>query len=257
MSSPAQNSPYSNAFYDHQAPGSARSAAAVLPLVFELIRPSSMVDVGCGIGTWAKVASELGVPTVIGIDGEYARGAGLRIPEESFVAADLAHSVPALPSRCDLAISLEVAEHLPPERADGFVADLCRLADVVLFSAAIPSQLGTDHINLEPQSRWAQRFQSHGYEPFDLVRPRVWQDDDVEFFYRQNAIVYVRSERADLIIRARSLAAEAPISLDLVHPGQLAYWVRVATRPVSTGQAVRLTVKAVRRAVGRRLRRGA
>lgn len=250
-------STYTQHFYDQQAAGSTSSASVVLPLVLELLHPRSLVDVGCGIGTWAKVASDLGIETVIGIDGDYARGAGLQIPDSSFVAADLAQSVPALPQRCDLAISLEVAEHLPPARADGFVADLCGLADVVLFSAAIPAQLGTDHINLQPQAWWAERFRSHGYEPFDLIRPRVWSDDRVEFFYRQNAIVYVRSERADLITQARSLAAEVPSVLNLVHPDQLAFWVRRATRPVSTGQAIGLTVRAVRRAVARRLRRSA
>lgn len=249
-------SSYTHDFYGDQAPGSARSAEIVLPVVFELLQPRSMIDVGCGIGTWARAAADLGVEDVIGVDGEYAIGAGLQIPAASFVAADLARELPPLGRRFDLAISLEVAEHLPAARSDRFVADLCGLADVVLFSAAVPGQLGTDHITLEPQSTWAQRFREQGYEPFDLVRPRVWNDERVEAFYRQNAIVYVRSERADLIIRARSLAAELPTMVDVVHPELLAFWVRRATRRPSTAQAVRQVgaslTAAVRRRMGRR-----
>lgn len=249
-------SSYTHDFYGDQAPGSARSAGVVLPVVFELLQPRSLIDVGCGVGTWARAATDLGVEQVVGVDGEYAIGAGLQIPAEAFVAADLANGFPSLTQRFDLAMSLEVAEHLPAARSSSFVADLCGLADVVLFSAAVPGQLGTDHITLESQSTWAERFRVHGYEAFDLVRPRIWNDERVEAFYRQNAIVYVRSERADLIIRARSLAADLPTMVDIVHPELLAFWVRRATRRPSTAQAVRQVgtslAEAVRRRMGRR-----
>jgi len=246
---------YSHDFYGDQAPGSERSAQVVLPIVFELRPPGSMVDVGCGIGTWAHTAQALGVPRVVGVDGEYAQAAGLLIAAESFVAADLATAGPALTERFDLAISLEVAEHLPATRADEFVTTLCLLADVVLFSAAIPGQLGTDHITLQPQGEWAERFGSHGYQAFDLVRPRVWHDDRVEAFYRQNAIVYVNSQRPELLERATALAAALPTVLDVVHPDLLAFWVRRATRPVSTSQGIALTWRAARRAFARRVGR--
>jgi SAM-dependent methyltransferase len=246
---------YSDEFYEDQAPGSARSAQVVLPMVFELLRPASMVDVGCGVGTWLRVATELGVERVLGIDGQYALTAGLQIPVESFVAADLSIAAPPLADRFDMAISLEVAEHLPSQRSDQFVADLCALSDVVLFSAAIEGQLGTDHVNLQPQSRWAQRFAGLGYQQFDLVRPLLWNDDRVEYFYRQNTLVYVNTSRTDLVQRAVEQVAATPPLTDAVHPALLQFWVRRATRPVSTGQAFRLLVGAVGQAVTRRLHR--
>ena len=49
--------------------------------------------------------------------------------------------------RFDLALSLEVAEHLPPECGSEFVQTLTDLSSVILFSAAIPFQGGTDHLN--------------------------------------------------------------------------------------------------------------
>lgn len=255
MPPPSPASPYDHDFYGHQAPGSARSASVVLPVVHQLLRPGSVVDVGCGVGTWLRVALDLGATRVVGIDGDYARTSGLQISADSFVAADLFAAVPVLGERFDLAISLEVAEHLPAARSDTFVAELCALSDVVLFSAAIPGQLGTDHINLQPQRAWVDRFALRGYRAFDLVRPHVWDDERVEAFYRQNVLVFVNSERTDLVRAAGELSLAAPALIDVVHPELLAFWVRRATRPVSTRQGLALTWAAVRRAVARRLGR--
>lgn len=246
---------YNHDFYADQSPGSTQSAEIVLPLVTDLLSPTSVVDVGCGVGTWLKVAQHMGIADVIGIDGAYARGVGLQIDDACFVAADLASAVPDLGRRFDLAMSLEVAEHLPPERSDSFVADLCSFADVVLFSAGVPTQLGTDHINLQPQSAWIRRFGDCGYRTFDIVRPHVWSNDHVEVFYRQNAFVHVNTARADLIAIAEQASVALPMITDAIHPQLVAFWERRATRPVSTVQGARLTWSAASDAVRRRLRR--
>lgn len=244
---------YDDGFYAEQAPGSERSATAILPLAFRLSRPTSLVDVGCGVGTWLQVARELGVPTVFGVDGDYVRRTGLRVDEHEFQPADLRVPLPSLARRFDMALCVEVAEHLPVGRAQGLVDDLCALADVVVFSAAIPGQGGTDHINLQPQSAWSARFAVNGYQGFDLVRPYVWADPSVDPWYRQNILVFVNRDCLELAARATEMDAAAPGLLDVVHPDVLALWVRRATRPVSTMQALRLTARAVRRAAGRRL----
>lgn len=244
--------PYDHDFYGAQAAGSERSAGVVLPIMFELLVPSSIVDVGCGVGTWLAAAQRLGVDDVCGLDGAYAPDAGLRIADERFTPTDLAQPLPPPDRRFDLAMSLEVAEHLPAARSNSFVADLCALADVVLFSAAIPGQLGTDHINLDFQRTWADRFDGNGYLAFDIVRPRVWHDSDVEAFYRQNILVFVNSSRRDLVARASEVARACPPVFDVVHPDLLAFWVRRATRPVSTAQAVRQVGDSVLNALRRR-----
>ena len=64
--------------------------------------------------------------------------------------------------RFDLVNCLEVAEHLDASRADSFVDDLCALGDVVVFSAAIPGQGGTHHVNEQFQSYWQERFRRNG-----------------------------------------------------------------------------------------------
>jgi hypothetical protein len=120
-----------------------------------------------------------------------------------------------------------------------------------LFSAAIPGQIGTGHVNLQLQSQWADRFVERGYQVVDIVRPTCWSDERVEYWYRQNAIVYVHHDRHDVLDRAPSIArTETP--LDLVHPDMHAYWVRRALHTVSVGEALSLLAVAVRRAGRRR-----
>jgi hypothetical protein len=205
--------PYDREFFDFHRSLSESSARVVLPLFFEWVRPSSLIDVGCGIGAWARVAAELGVADVLGVDGAYVDQTQLEIPASSFVSHDLALPL-TLDRRFDVALCLEVAEHLPPGRAEGLVADLGHLSDTVLFSAAIPRQGGTDHKNEQWQSYWAELFARAGYDVFDIVRPRVWDDDRIAFWFRQNIFVAATGE-----IAARLRDVPEPRILDCVHPG--------------------------------------
>ena len=178
---------YTPNFYAGQADGSERSAAAVAPVVLGLLPPiRSMVDVGCGVGTWAKVFQQCGVVEVVGIDGSYVDKSQLRIPLDAFKPTDLSKPLD-VERTFDLAISLEVAEHLPPERAGSFVSDLTSLAPFVIFSAAVPGQGGANHLNEQWPDYWIALFAEHGYRMFDCIRPRIWNDDRVEYWYRQNA----------------------------------------------------------------------
>lgn len=181
--------PYNNAFYDAQKPGSESSARVVLSLLFKHYMPQSIVDVGCGAGTWLKAAKELGVRKILGLDGEYATQQ-LVIPIENFVPHDLSTKIGAH-QKFELAMSLEVAEHLDKSRAEGFVDDLSRLSDVILFSAAVPHQGGTDHRNENWPEYWAEKFQKHGFVPLDFIREKIWNDPTVEWWYRQNVLVFV------------------------------------------------------------------
>jgi len=176
---------YDSNFFDAINPGSRRSAEVVVPLIMDLLRPATVIDVGCGEGIWLSVFRDKGC-TIQGIDGEHVT------PKiDRFTAVDLASDW-SFPGRFDLAVSLEVAEHLPAAVADRFIANLTALSDVVLFSAAIPGQGGVGHINCQWPSYWHPKFAAHGYQCYDALRWLIWNDDRVEPWYRQNLLVFAK-----------------------------------------------------------------
>jgi len=214
--------PYDAQFYTRISDGSRRSAAILLRIVFDLVRPHSVVDVGCGVGTWTAVALELGATEVLGIDGDYVDRSQLQIPHACFMPCDLRKPL-RLERRFDLAISLEVAEHLPAECAETFVESLVRLAPVVLFSAAVPGQGGDHHVNEKWPAYWAELFARYDFEALDCVRPLVWNDAQIECWYRQNTILYARRDYLLRYPEPRSIGARGQ-PLPLVHPALLAMY---------------------------------
>ncbi len=210
---------YSPAFYRTYQDESYRSASVVVPLVMELVRPRRVLDLGCGIGTWLAAFGENGARELRGVDGQYVDRSLLRIPPDCFTSQDLNTELSISGAPFDLAVSLEVAEHLPRSRAASFVADITRHASVVLFSAAVPFQGGDNHINEQWQEYWVELFARNGYLAIDCIRPRIWSDDRVAYYYAQNTILYVR---ASCLVEYPRLIAErqrnpgAPCSC--VHP---------------------------------------
>jgi Methyltransferase domain len=208
---------YPQKFYSDRHEKTVHSAHAVLSVVLEHIPAiDSAVDVGCGVGTWLAVLREKGVSTVRGVDGNWVDRELLVIPKSSFSQIDLGSAMVKLPRRYDLAISLEVAEHLNSNRAAEFVTALTDLSDLVLFSAAIPSQGGANHVNEQWPQYWVELFGARDYVPHDFIRPRIWNDDKIPFWYRQNILLFSKrqvSNRVKLNTPDSSL-----VPLNLVHP---------------------------------------
>ena len=187
---------YSRQFYQAQVEGSLRSAKIVVPILCEVLRPSSVIDVGCGCGAWLAVFRELGVGRVFGLDGDYVPRSSLLVSRDCFRAVDLNRPV-LLEEKFDLALCLEVAEHLPRKCAPGLVGSLVKLAPVVVFSAAVPLQGGTNHVNEQWPEYWAALFGRYRYARIDAIRQAIWKDRDVDWWYRQNIFLFVQEDRVD------------------------------------------------------------
>jgi SAM-dependent methyltransferase len=205
---------YSDDYFRLVEQQSERSAQALVPVLVQLLQPGSVVDVGCGTGTWLASFHEHGVEDFLGMDGDWVESAALRIPEDRFEVVDLERP-PRPQRRFDLVVSLEVAEHLPPQSADSFVELLTGLGPVVAFSAAIPGQGGASHVNERWPAYWSERFARWGYSAFDVIRPQIWTDDRIAWWFRQNLVLYV-AEGAD----ALAGLPQPPVDevLPLVHP---------------------------------------
>jgi hypothetical protein len=212
------NKDYGPEFFDYVREGARASAAKVVPLALALSGARSVVDVGCGDGTWLSVFESQGVSDFHGVDGDYVDRDRLAIPRERFEAIDLSRPF-TLGRTFDLAVSLEVGEHLPDASADGFVGSIAKLAPCVLFSAALPHQTGYHHINEQWPEYWAGKFRRLGFVAVDAVRPALWDDEDVAWWYAQNSLFYVREdalERYPALSASRALTD--PDRLTRIHP---------------------------------------
>ncbi len=215
---------YDKAFYDDFTASSLRSGEIVLGALLQRYGASCVVDVGCGVGTWLKAAQNLGAQTVRGFDGPWVDDSQLLIAPTSFTRIDFeAAQWPDL-GTADLAMSLEVAEHLSAEKGHLLVERLCDCAPVVLFSAAIPQQGGEGHRNEQWQSYWAELFAARGYKPSLLLRRVTWTNQEVNFWYRQNIVLYVDPTRAASLMEPSDLAEP----MDVIHPEL--YQIRVIKR---------------------------
>ena len=207
---------YDSRYYDEVATSARSSAAVIVPLVINLIGlPNSVIDVGCGRGSWLAAFKSKGTSCVLGVDSPNITGA-LDISSDTFVPHDLETRID-LQTRFDLAISLEVIEHLPQSCEAFFVADLTKLSDVVLFSGAIPGQGGEQHINEQWQEHWVKLFAAHDYQPVDCLRPLIWDNPLVEWWYAQNIILYAKLTEANQKLRALYRQTRGR-PLNLVHP---------------------------------------
>ena len=236
---------YTDRFYMNQREGSLQSAREIVPILLSYLKPQSVIDIGCGLGTWLSVIKQFGVEDIWGIDGPWVDTNLLEIPPSRFIAFDLRKPF-RMDRHFDLVLSLEVAEHLPPESATTFVDTLVGLGRIILFSAAIPFQGGTNHLNEQWPTYWAGLFKARGYVVIDCIRPLVWENSNVRWFYAQNVMLFVHrhcEEAHHLKTQTRNCVS---LPLSLIHPeafkkmplkslSALLLWrASAASRPVAT-----------------------
>ncbi|MBJ3784594.1 class I SAM-dependent methyltransferase [Devosia sediminis] len=204
-------------FYADRRAHTQHAARRILAALPAALGRNRVADIGCGSGTFLAAALEAGSSVAFGMEGSWVTPDMLDDPAIVYTPADLEQGFAG--PEADLVLSLEVAEHLTPGRAEGFVRDLVAMAPAVLFSAAIPGQGGVGHINEQWPSFWARLFDAHGYCAYDVVRPLIWTDEAIPAWYRQNVILFLD----DATAASLDLVPDDPALLDRVHP---AFWAR-------------------------------
>ena len=202
--------------YDHSLNlHSLEGPQAAFPEVFRSGMPTSLLDVGCGTGTWLRAAMDCGIKDLRGVDGLAVPPDQLLFPGSFFQVLDFRVQWD-LGRRFEAALCLEVAEHLEARHSNDLLDSLTRHSDFVVFSAACPGQPGQHHVNCQWPAYWQRMFNDRGYVCSDAVRWRLWELEAVEPWYRQN------------IFTARRAPAEAgrePRIPAVVHPG-LIPWLK-------------------------------
>jgi len=187
---------YPPAFFARWGRANAAYVASARVIADELQRqlaPRRLVDVGCGCGVYAERFARLGVE-VVAIDGvraPAAAGFGVEV-----AIRDLTAPLVDEWGRFDLALCLDVGEHIPKELCDVFLDNLCGLADTLVLSCAPPGQGGDHHVNEQPKRWWIARLAEHGFayqrpatgrlcERFKRLRPPLmWMWEQISVYRR-------------------------------------------------------------------------
>jgi len=209
--------------YDyHLNSHSVTGAAVALPVIFERKMPASLLDVGCGVGTRLRAALDLGVKEVAGVEGVE----GVRLSNEEMLVDPGCvrfHNlcIPlSLDRKFDLALCLEVAEHIEKKLAPCLIRSLTKHSNWIVFSAAAPFQSGQNHVNCQWPEYWQRLFNENGFVCEDTFRGLFWNDMRIEPWYRQNIfLAYLDAARAGMEPRIRGM----------IHPEILATIIRETT----------------------------
>ena len=181
---------YSKQDYSWWIDPAVNSAKLIAPFILQHFHVKSVLDFGCAQGGWLSIFQELGVEKIQGLDGDSVDTEDLLIPSDSFSCEDLASYRHDPKEKFDLCICLEVAEHLDSKYDDLLISNLTSSSELILFSAAVPDQGGQHHVNERPPLYWQEKFNIKGFDQFDFLRSKFWENEEIAWWYRQNIMIY-------------------------------------------------------------------
>jgi len=201
-------------FHDESVHNSS-SPEIIVPYLMDIFKPNSVLDIGCGLGTFLYEFKKHKVDNIVGVDGNWVDKKKLVISSNNFIEADLEKPI-NLNKKFDIVLCLEVAEHLVESAANTIVDSLCKHGNIIIFSAAIKNQIGQNHINEQPFSYWHKKFKVKGYEIVDLFRPVFWNDTKVQWWYKQNMFLLVHESVNKNEILSKAISFNE--NFEAVHP---------------------------------------
>lgn len=201
---------YNAAFHKRLELDEAVQSPVITRYFHERFRPSSVIDFGSSTGIyireWKKFSGEETKFTGLEFSADAVRDR--LVPEVE--PCDL---TAPLPNRyyAEFGLCMEVAEHLPPEAADIFVQNLCgAVSNYIVFSAAVPNQGGTGHINCQPREYWTEKFTARGWvideEETRLMHAELPPEKGVLWWFTNNTFVLRNKKlpsRANVTVKAQ------------------------------------------------------
>ena len=130
----------------------------VCNIIIDTFNPTSVIDFGCGNGDLLSGFAQNNIK-ILGIEGTENAYFQSMIPRENLYIFDISEPL-VFKEKYDLCLCLEVAEHIPADKAMVLITNLTRASDRILFSAAPPGQGGIGHINCQSQKYWIDRFEN-------------------------------------------------------------------------------------------------
>ncbi len=222
------------------------SPEIIAPILYKLVQPENVVDVGCGVGTFLYAFKKLGVKEVLGLDGEWADKSLLAkyLKPNEYKSTDLSQFI-ILNKKFDLALCLEVAEHIDEEYADNLIKTLVNASNIIVFSAASPYQMGQHHVNEQWPEYWINKFLQYDFHFHDILRPAIWNDPHVDFWYKQNMFLVMHKKQLPDEINMNELRKYT--FNNIIHPDAFVkrskFYLEVIEGNMSTNFYLRLLMK--------------
>jgi len=170
--------------------------ASIANLIFETYQPKTIVEFGCGPGHLTRELDKLNI-NVTAIDG-FSSPDFKNTQRITFSKVDLndekALELFLADKKFDLAVCTEVGEHLNPVSSEHLIRYLTQSAPVVIFSAAVPGQLGHGHINCQPRELWHDLFSNNGFRLIDSLRQKLRHNESLAIWYKLNLLDYVSKD---------------------------------------------------------------
>lgn len=248
---------YSSDLYKWMKHGSHRSAQKVVPEIWKIVQPKSVIDLGCGTGEWLALLKQQGAKEILGVDGPWNNKDLLSISPSEFMVHQLKDPL-TIKKKFDLALCLEVVGHLPKSSVESIVKTLAELSDVVLLSAPIPEQkgVGPGPFFLQWAPYYVGLFRDAGFVAIDAIRPLIWNDPQVEWWFSQNMVFYVKESRLSEYPALKKIwEHQLSPPLPIVHPSHFLHRCNVQPESFSFMELLRALPKVFLRTVGRKGKR--
>lgn len=168
---------YTDAFFKNRTKRKTiRWEKAVGSCIVKCLNINSMVDFGCGLGHFLEGAKEAGATNILGYEYSY-ENAKKYLP--SVIAPYIKYGNVMEDIDCgqfDCSMSIEVAEHILPEKSCILVKNLTKSATkYIILTAALPGQGGTGHINEQPHSFWIKQIEQFNFIKRDDERNSLFE----------------------------------------------------------------------------------
>jgi hypothetical protein len=196
---------YPNSFYSSVSKRAIESSEIVGRVLQEVINPLSVIDIGSGEGIWLSTMSRFfpDAKALTAIDlqsheSQYFLELASSNPNFRFIERNFELNCTLPDERFDLAICLEVLEHLKKETAERLVSEITKGTSLIVFSAAMKGQGGTGHINEHSIEYWVKLLEFHDYVPLDVFRKELAKNASVPDYYKQNMLLFWHPKNSQL-----------------------------------------------------------
>jgi SAM-dependent methyltransferase len=180
--------------------------------VVKVLKPSSVLDLGCGPCRSLAHFKELGIARVVGLDGAVSLLSNPYVQafKKDIILLDLEKSPCVMGEPFDLVWSYEVAEHIANE--ENFLLTLTENSrHWIVMTAAVPGQGGIGHVNCQPRDHWVSKLSERGFVyRADLTEHFRSLGQSVTGYYDGNGMVFEREGAS-----SKPLVAIEPIDIKI------------------------------------------